>query len=211
MLLTIFFLVVPWFFLPGAESGLPFLALAYLGMTVLQIGFLIFFLHRLGRPLPDFGLRRPRCSTWGWMGLSLAGAAVILGLCSLGLFIIMGEGAGETLWKRPFTRPPSPLEMPLLVLFCAAVGYREEIFFRSYFITRLEDLGVPPVWGVIGSGVVFGIMHFYEGLFGVVTAGLIGVFFGLVFIKKRDLHIVAGAHALYNLGVWTIGFLLQNK
>ena len=42
-----------------------------------------------------------------------------------------------------------------------------------------------------------------------ITAGLVGAFFGLVFIKTRELHALAVAHALYNLGVWLLSYVLR--
>jgi membrane protease YdiL (CAAX protease family) len=208
----VFFIVLPIFFLPaaGAAAGLFTLTIAYLAIAAPQIGILLYIVSRGGRRLADFGLRRPDRRTWGWLGLSLLGAVVMLALGSLVVWAILGKNAGGMLFRRPFPGSFSPITPLLLILLCAAVGYREEVFFRAYLVTRLGDLGVKPGWAVAGSALVFGMAHFYEGIFGVALAGVVGAFFGFVFVRSKDLHAVAGAHALYNLGVWLLSYTLTS-
>ena len=91
-----------------------------------------------------------------------------------------------------------------MVVFCLAVGYREELLFRSYFITRLGELGVKPVWAVVGTSLVFGLAHWNQGLIGVAATALIGASFGAIFAFRKDLHAVAWGHALYDTGVFLL-------
>jgi membrane protease YdiL (CAAX protease family) len=208
--MTVFFIGLPWLVLPGAGEapGMLTLCLAYLAVAAPQIGVTVYIVTRKGRPLADFGLGRPGLRTLPRLGLALLGAVLLLALVSVTVYLILGPGAKDVLFQRPLSQALSPAEIPLLVIFCLAVGYREEVFFRSYLITRLGDLGVKPVWAVLGSTVIFGAAHFYEGVFGVVFALLAGGWFGLFFLKTRDLHAVAGAHALFNLAVWLTGYFV---
>jgi hypothetical protein len=94
-----------------------------------------------------------------------------------------------------------PAIIPFLILSSIAVGYREEIFFRAYLITRLEQLGIPQA-AVIGTTVLlFSLGHLYEGVSGVLVAVVSGTFLALVYHRNRNVHQIALAHGLYNFGV----------
>ena len=76
-------------------------------------------------------------------------------------------------------------------------GITEEIIFRAYAITRLEELG----WrraAVIVPGVVFTLLHLYQGLLALVLIGAITVAFTWLFRWKRSIWPVMVAHALFD-------------
>lgn len=76
-------------------------------------------------------------------------------------------------------------------------GITEEILFRAYAITRLEQLG----WGrraPLAAGVVFTVLHLYQGLFAVVVIGAITAVFTWLYHWKRTLLPVMLAHAAYD-------------
>jgi membrane protease YdiL (CAAX protease family) len=92
----------------------------------------------------------------------------------------------------------SGLEIPLAVGGSLATGYREEIFFRAYLLTRLGQAGLAPWAAVTTTTVLFALGHLYEGPLGVATALGTGVWFCVVFLRTRRLHVVAIAHGLWN-------------
>ncbi len=49
----------------------------------------------------------------------------------------------------------SPAQIPLALLFGLAAGYREEFFFRSYLLGRMDELGIPAALGVAVSTALF--------------------------------------------------------
>jgi membrane protease YdiL (CAAX protease family) len=130
--------------------------------------------------------------------------AVFLGtfavLSPLLIVLLLLPGAGWELsgyrWQLQ-----SPLQLPLALAFSVVGAYREELFFRSYLLTRLGQLGVPAAWAAAASTALFALGHWYEGLLGLAVAGLLGIYFSVIFLRTRNLHTIALAHALYNFTV----------
>jgi membrane protease YdiL (CAAX protease family) len=76
-------------------------------------------------------------------------------------------------------------------------GVTEEIVFRAYAITRLEELGWKRA-AVIVPGVVFTVLHLYQGLFGTLLIGAVTVAFTWLYRWKRSIWPVIVAHALFD-------------
>lgn len=109
-------------------------------------------------------------------------------------FQIKGNGAKLAQW--------------LLVSWTVA-AFGEEIIFRGYLVTRLIEIAGNKIAGkiiaILLSSMAFGMAHSYQGLHGVFSAGLIGVFQSAIFIAgKNKLTIPIIAHGTYD----TIGFLI---
>ena len=101
-------------------------------------------------------------------------------------------------------------QVPLALLFGLTAGYREEFFFRSYMLGRLEELGMQVPAAVALSTAVFAMGHVYEGLLAImITAGL-GILLSVSWLRRRSLHVVAIAHGLYNTAVLCIGLLVPH-
>lgn len=87
-------------------------------------------------------------------------------------------------------------------------GVSEEMLFRGYLISRLERLGLPGWVCVVGSGLVFGLVH-WPG-YGLLSALSKGIFFGiptgLYFWKRRNLGPLVAAHGLMDF----FGFMLAH-
>ena len=89
----------------------------------------------------------------------------------------------------------------IVVWFGAALG--EELLFRGYLLNRLVDctgnykLGI--IIALIIHAVIFGMLHIYQGLAGVIATGCIALIFGSVyFIIKRKLFPIIIAHGIIN-------------
>tara|TARA_R110000868_G_scaffold53744_1_gene168479 strand:+ start:4877 stop:5587 length:711 start_codon:yes stop_codon:yes gene_type:complete len=95
-----------------------------------------------------------------------------------------------------------PLYLTWLGISIFSAGFGEEIFFRGYLMRRIE--GILPggfaskVAMVVLPAVFFGAVHFYyQGLQGLLNAGLIGMALGsLYLLYKRNLWPLIIAHAL---------------
>ena len=82
-------------------------------------------------------------------------------------------------------------------------GITEEIIFRAYAITRLEELGWK--WAaVIVPGVVFTLLHLYQGVLALLLIGSVTVVFTALFRWKRSIWPVMVAHALFDAVQLTI-------
>lgn len=127
--------------------------------------------------------------------------AVSLFLVSAGVSALLGLAAGvesQSAAGWSFSRPEI---LPLVVLSSVAVGYREEIFYRSYLFTRATELRVPPAATIVGSSLLFAVGHLYQGIAGFVVTALLGAVLGLFYHRSQSLHAVAIGHGLYNAAV----------
>jgi membrane protease YdiL (CAAX protease family) len=190
---------------PGGGELALYMArfLAAAAPQVLLLGYLI-WLRGPSSPgisvWAEFGLPRPRVSDLGWALALLAGACLLLAAAGLLLSLLPEEVrrglAGGFRWRLPDTRL-----LPLAAVFSLLTGYREELFFRAYLITRLQQVGLSPAAGVAASALLFACGHAYQGPVGLAVALALGVYFAVAFVRLRNLHRVAWAHGLYNLAV----------
>jgi membrane protease YdiL (CAAX protease family) len=101
-------------------------------------------------------------------------------------------------------------QIPLAVLFGITAGYREEFFFRSYLLGRLEELGVQVPLAVAASTALFCIGHVYEGALAVAITAALGLLLSAAWLRRRSLHVVAIAHGVYNTAVLCLGLVLPH-
>ena len=104
----------------------------------------------------------------------------------------------------------SPAQIPLALLFGLTAGYREEFFFRSYLLGRMDELGIPVALGVAVSTALFCLGHLYEGPLAVAVTAALGVLLAAAWLRCRNLHVVAIAHGAYNALVLCLGLLLPH-
>lgn len=83
----------------------------------------------------------------------------------------------------------------------------EEVLCRGIILTRLEN-SMPDWAAVLTSSLLFGIIHLMAGGL-LLTAGatLMGIFFGIIFIKTKSLYVTIAAHAFANLPDFIIPYL----
>ncbi len=144
-----------------------------------------------------FGLRRFSLRALGVGMLGYVG--VFLMLIPVGLFFLaLPESRTTGLFGEFRFVLRNPQMLPLIILTFVGVGYREELFFRAYMIGRLDHAGVGRLPALAISTVLFALGHVYQGLSGFLVALVLGVYFGALFQRTRNLHVVAIAHALYN-------------
>ena len=118
----------------------------------------------------------------------------------VGLFVPLYLGAGlleDLLHKAGLSLPAAPVpsyiipgDLPKLVLavfLVTIVGMAEETIFRGYLIMRFRDLNTGTPAAVVLSAFIFSLGHGYEGAAGVVTVGVLGLVFALVYLWRRSL------------------------
>jgi membrane protease YdiL (CAAX protease family) len=102
-------------------------------------------------------------------------------------------------WR--FTKPAL---IPAALISSLCIGYREEVFFRAYLFDRASEVGIRPVGAITGGSLLFAVGHIYQGVAGFLVASLLGLILGAIYWRRKSLHGVAVAHALYNLSVLLI-------
>jgi membrane protease YdiL (CAAX protease family) len=81
-------------------------------------------------------------------------------------------------------------------------GYVEEGIFRYLLPNILRNLGARPLSGALFSQTFFAFFHQYEGVYGVIYAGIAGLLLLWVLRRTGSLHGTALAHAAYNILVY---------
>ena len=99
-------------------------------------------------------------------------------------------------------------QIPVAVLFGLTAGYREEFFFRSYLLGRLDELGMPVPAAVAMSTAVFCLGHLYEGPLAIAVTAVLGVVLCVAWLRWRNLHVIAVAHGCYNALVLCLTLVL---
>lgn len=209
------------FFLPGivAQSGAlarpSFDSVVYnIQIVVVAVPQLLLTLYILqlhpGSTLRAFGIGRIHIRDIGGAALSFLALVALFVPVALLVALVSDELSRDAIpavtWT--FNRPAM---LPLIAIAMVTVGYREELFFRSYLITRLEQLGLGGAASVGISTLLFALGHIYQGVAGVAVALVIGALFGVLFRRRRNLHEIAIAHTAYNLSIlvgrYALGFV----
>jgi uncharacterized protein len=84
-----------------------------------------------------------------------------------------------------------PNYLGMLLVGWIAGGFIEEILFRGFLITRIskffQKANAGNWFAILLTSIIFGFSHFYQGLNGMITTGLISLIFGFIFIKYRGI------------------------
>lgn len=150
------------------------------------------------RALAASGVRRPAAAD---LAIALAAAAVLLVLAwaLVRILSLLPEPLRRAMEPRlPDVPRAAPAALALLSL---VTGYREELFYRCYLVTRLAAVGLPAGAAVATAALVFGLGHLYQGPAAVALAVGQAVAFGDLLLRGQSVHGLALAHALYNFVV----------
>ena len=135
---------------------------------------------------------------------SLRILGVLTGIAVLSAPIaLIGKSFGVGGFVEVVGTKSDPLSFFLLALVCLAIGYREELFFRSYLLSEFALFG--KYKAVAASTALFAVGHIYQGGIAFLGTALIGVFLSFVFLRYRNVHTIAIGHGLYNLAVVLLG------
>jgi uncharacterized protein len=97
--------------------------------------------------------------------------------------------------------------LPVLLGWLSAVwtmvAFGEEMVFRGYLMNRIADLVGRSRTGwisaLIGSSLIFGLAHGYQGLAGVISTAEVGLLLGILYlISKRNLWINIVCHGAFD-------------
>jgi uncharacterized protein len=216
------------FYLPGylwpqqelldSSGGLRSYMLQFLIIALPQILLLLYIISlRAGEngsdaegPCAEFGILRPRARDLPVALLVFAGVFALLTF--LGFILNLLPPAGRSVFATGFRWKLEDARLiPLVLLFCLTTGYREELFFRSYLLTRFRQLRLPVFLGIGMSTLLFATGHMYQGVAGLAVALIQGLYFSILFVRFRNVHPLAVAHGLYNATVLVITLFAQTE
>ena len=148
-----------------------------------------------------FDLRRPRFDLVAGLliaaGIGVPGLGLYLGARALGLNTDVQASALADHWWT----------VPVLVLSAAQNAVLEEVIMIGYVYTRLRELRwrLPAVVAV--SAVVRGSYHLYQGFGGFAGNLIMGVVFGLLYLRFRRVGPLVVAHTLLDVAAF-VGYAL---
>lgn len=162
------------------------------------VALVLFFLWRNGEP-------RTRI---GWTSRHAA-REVLLGLVLFVPFFFLTHFLEQILLDLGLHTPATPLpaldasggmwQSLLGIVLVVVVAVTEETIFRGYLMLRFEAVTSSPAAAVILSAAVFALGHGYEGSAGVVTVGVMGAVFALVYLWRGSLVAPIVMHFLQDI------------
>ena len=182
----------------GVFWGIPF--------ALLTIGIIFLLKHYRWS---DLGLNKPE----SWKKTIIIGIGVALitqmiaGIAQTLLFFL-GVG-GANLSSFASIDGNIGVLVQYLIISWTTAGIGEEIIWRAFIIGQIALLFDKKregwIIGLIVSLILFGLVHAYQGIGGIIMTGIIGLIFGIMYIKSnQNLWVTIIAHGTAD----TIAFLL---
>lgn len=191
---------------PSYTPDRPWLDLAYqvaaIVFPLVPAMLALYLLHLAGqRRQIGFDLRRP--------GFDLGWGAVIfaaIGIPGLAFYYLA--------WTLGFNTQVSPANLaanwwtvPILIGLAAMNGILEEVVMLGFFFSRAAALNWKPWVIIVSSAVIRGGYHLYQGFGGFIGNLVMGLVFGLLYLKFRRVGPLVVAHILLDVAAF-VGYAL---
>jgi uncharacterized protein len=177
----------------GALSATSTITLGLTAATALGTLLSVWIMRRwFGGPrLRDLGLRRQP----GWLTDSLVGLG--LGPAMFGTILLVLLAAG---WASVSGGTIGAGQMLTAFLTYVLVAFSEEVFARGWVLQVLER-GRGKVWAVVGSSLIFSVLHAFNpgfGLMALLGLFLAGLLFAQAYLMTRQLWLPILLHLSWN-------------
>ena len=189
----------PWLDLAYQAAGLIFPL-----MPVALVVYLLWVHHQpADGPTRSMGLdfRQPgRDLAWGFgmfAGIGIAGLAFYYAARELGINTSISAANLTAAWWS----------VPVLLLRAVMNGLLEEVVMIGYLFTRWRQSGGSVVAVLIGSALIRGGYHLYQGFGGFIGNAVMGVLFGLVYLRTKRVMPLVICHALLDIFAF-VGYTL---
>ena len=189
----------PWLDLAYQVAGLIFPL-----MPVVLVLYLLWVFHRpIGGALGAMGLdfRRPLADLkWGFgtfAGIGIAGLAFYFAARELGINTSISAANLTAAWWT----------IPVLLLRAAMNGILEEVVMIGYLFTRWRQSGGGIVAILVSSALIRGGYHLYQGFGGFIGNAVMGVLFGLIYMRTKRVMPLVICHTLLDIFAF-VGYAL---
>jgi uncharacterized protein len=214
-LLVFLFLIAPsmglsFFLVRNGAVTFVLAALSTIFRDLALVSLVAFFLWRNAEPRRQIGWKFEN----KWSDAAL-GAALFVPVASAISFL------DQMLRRLGLSKPATPLpsflsakgssEVVLAGILVLVVAISEEVIFRGYLILRLSTLTRSTAAAALLSSVIFSLGHGYEGTAGVVSVGVMGFVFALVYLWRKSLAAPIVMHFLQDFAGIVIPPLLHHK
>lgn len=170
-----------------------------IGFALVPVALVCFLLWNPARPhLARLGLdaRRPGFDVSAGLIISL-----IIGACGLGVYV-GGRLLGLSVAVQATGLPPYWWSVPVLLLSAFRSGAQEEVIVIGYLYARLRQLNWPTWAVVLAPALLRGSYHLYQGYSAFIGNALMGVVFGLFYLRTKRLWPLVIAHSIIDAAVF---------
>ncbi|WP_375425919.1 CPBP family intramembrane glutamic endopeptidase [uncultured Friedmanniella sp.] len=192
----------------SATPDRPWLDLAYqlsdIAFALVPVLLALYLLSLSDRPAAQrigFDLRRPGFDAMAGLvlaaGIGVPGLGLYLGARALGLNTqVQASGLTDVWWT-----------IPVLIISAGENAVLEEVIMIGFLFTRFRQLGWAP-WMIIGvSALIRGSYHLYQGFGGFAGNLIMGVIFGLIYLRWKRVGPLVVTHTLLDV-VAFVGYAL---
>ena len=192
----------------SATPDRPWLDLSYqlIGILFALVPVLLalYLLNLTNRPagrMIGFDLTRPsldlRAGAVIALGIGIPGLGLYLGARALGLNTqVQASGLADNWWT-----------IPVLILSALQNSLVEEVIMIGYLFTRFTQLGWRWPMIILVSAVIRGSYHLYQGFGGFVGNLIMGLIFGLIYLRCKRVAPLVVAHTLLDIAAF-VGYAL---
>jgi membrane protease YdiL (CAAX protease family) len=199
-------------FSPFAHDGrlsFGYIAALLLLDATLLIALIFWFLRRHGENPREVFLGRRPVGHEILLGIPMTGVVFMIAVLVLSTAQKLFPGL-HNVGENPLQQMIQSPGQALLLVIVATIGggLREEIQ-RAFIIHRFEQHLGGGMVGLILYSVIFGMGHGLQGWDAVLTTGILGMFWGYVYLKRRSIVAAVVSHSGFNAAEIFV-FLLKN-
>lgn len=194
--------------LQGVGSGHGSRLLLYIGTFITEL--VLFLLIWFGIRMRGVRMRDLIGGRWQTVESFLLDIGLAIGFLFVSLMLLLGlrialglidihnlaKSQEETMKVLGSLAPHSYLEAAFWVVLAVSAGLFEEIIFRGYLQKQFHALANNAIAGIIGSGIIFGLAHGYQGWRNMIVIAVFGIFFGILAYLRKSLRPGMIAHGL---------------
>lgn len=172
---------------------------------IVMVGICLFLAWMSGLTAMELGLTI--ANPWWDVGIGL-GIGVIIQLAVNLTTLQLVKHLGRDIYSPWLIRnilPRQQREWILIALAFIPPIAMEELLFRTLLISAFQTI-IPLPLLIIGTSIVFGLMHQPQGKLGMTVAGIINILFCILFIETGSLLVTFVAHYTVNLLQIIVGY-----
>jgi membrane protease YdiL (CAAX protease family) len=178
---------------------------AVYAIYIAMIAFVVIACRIEKRRVADLGFRKEKLFIQILIGVSIAAVLSFL----IGALPILIGGSGASLIGEKQTNTANIIYS--IVTYLVFIGLSEELIFRGYIQTQINELTKRKFVGVLIAAALFGLWHIINGSWAqVASAFLIGCVFGFCkeYMKNCSLLSLIIAHGLFDALLVVVGLIL---
>jgi membrane protease YdiL (CAAX protease family) len=184
---------------PAGALSLRYVVALSLIDTALLVGLVIFFLRSHGERVRPVLLGMQSRWREAELGLTLTMGALVLAVLVISALRLLAPSL-HNLERNPMQdliRSPRDAALFALVVVVAG-GIREEVQ-RAFILHRFTVWLGGPATGLVVSSIAFGLGHVMQGNDVAIATGLLGLYWGVIYIRRRSCIAPMVSHAGFNL------------